>query len=788
MTSTGPASPITALLNTVGAQPGDLAVQRDGVAAVSAMLPQEQAPMDFAEAKRRCQAAAACVDWAMATLGLHGADPSIADKALFLLRQVAWGADDRGSLHRIIPTVANTLVKHTGAPLIVEHGVTCLSLLVTSPTNHAALKAAVPAVLLALEPNMTVAAVHTPAMSLLQELAPPENPLPLLLSVVGSAASLGGAGGPGRTNVSNLLLEAGAHTDLLRTKWYPARGLDVTSVQLLRQRLLSGADPSAAALTTTGPGGGGRAIGGWNTSSCGQCAECAARASPQTPLPPLRECTEAALRPFLELVTAHPKAVYMQYQAITAVTAVLDGGPTGSAELQSRARAAALCVDWLLTVLQVHGGNDALATPAVRILRTVCWGAGCVHDDTSMLCVVDPLLAVARARLACPTVVEDVLACVYNLTLGANVAPLLQALPIIMQGIRVNPNAVNLVHVGLGALWRLAERDAFFADLLPAVDMVLDVMQGPLKGRADVMSVALRFLAHMAIHKGDGTPLVATMPVVLTVIETHIASRDVVGYGMHYIRGVSVDPVAVLPCLPFMQTAATMHAADDFVITAMCKAVCTMALHPKCIPGLLSLLPAILATLQDHSSVPPAVEAALLALGMLGVADREAGAAAGRVLLRLHTLVHPHMGVRDVAMSAVYFLSQLTQDLHRAVPMRVVLLVLAESLESFPQDAVIVSLALRALLNLADHKADPPARRQLIDMAPSLLTLLHAHAANAKVVTLTLGVLAALVQAFPGGVLVGQGDALRRGVEAARLRHVGHAGVEDQAGALLSKL
>jgi hypothetical protein len=45
------------------------------------------------------------------------------------------------------------------------------------------------------------------------------------------------------------------------------------------------------------------------------------------------------------------------------VTAVLDGGPTGSAELQSRARAAALCVDWLLTVLQVHGGNDALATP-----------------------------------------------------------------------------------------------------------------------------------------------------------------------------------------------------------------------------------------------------------------------------------------------------------------------------------------------------------------------------------------------------------------------------------------
>jgi hypothetical protein len=36
-----------------------------------------------------------------------------------------------------------------------------------------------------------------------------------------------------------------------------------------------------------------------------------------------------------------------------------------------------------------------------------------------------------------------------------------------MQGIRVNPNAVNLVHVGLGALWRLAERDAFFTDLLP---------------------------------------------------------------------------------------------------------------------------------------------------------------------------------------------------------------------------------------------------------------------------------------------------------------------------------
>jgi hypothetical protein len=63
---------------------------------------------------------------------------------------------------------------------------------------------------------------------------------------------------------------------------------------------------------------------------------------------------------------------------------------------------------------------------AVRILRTVCWGAGSVHDDISMLCVVDPLLAVARARLACPTVVEDVLACVYNLTLGANVAPLLQ--------------------------------------------------------------------------------------------------------------------------------------------------------------------------------------------------------------------------------------------------------------------------------------------------------------------------------------------------------------------------
>jgi hypothetical protein len=36
-----------------------------------------------------------------------------------------------------------------------------------------------------------------------------------------------------------LVQEAGAHTDLLRTKWYPARGLDVTSVQLLRQRLLS---------------------------------------------------------------------------------------------------------------------------------------------------------------------------------------------------------------------------------------------------------------------------------------------------------------------------------------------------------------------------------------------------------------------------------------------------------------------------------------------------------------------------------------------------------------------
>ena len=67
-------------------------------------------------------------------------------------------------------------------------------------------------------------------------------------------------------------------------------------------------------------------------------------------------------------------------------------------------------------------------------------------------------------------------------------------------------------------------------------------------------------------------------------------------------------------------------------------------------------------------------------------------------------------------------------------------------------------------------------------------SVLHAHAANAKVVTLTLGVLAALVQAFPGGVLVGQGDALRRGVEAARLRHVGNAGVEDQAGSLLSKL
>ncbi len=49
-------------------------------------------------------------------------------------------------------------VRFAGAPLIVEHGVTCLSLLVASPTNHAALKAAVPAVLLALEPNMTVAA------------------------------------------------------------------------------------------------------------------------------------------------------------------------------------------------------------------------------------------------------------------------------------------------------------------------------------------------------------------------------------------------------------------------------------------------------------------------------------------------------------------------------------------------------------------------------------------------------------------------------------------------------
>ncbi len=49
-----------------------------------------------------------------------------------------------------------------------------------------------------------------------------------------------------------------------------------------------------------------------------------------------------------------------------------------------------------------------------------------------------------------------------------------------------------------------------------------------------------------------------------------------------------------LTYVPYCQ----MHTADDFVITAMCKAVCTMALHPKCIPGLLSLLPAILATLQ----------------------------------------------------------------------------------------------------------------------------------------------------------------------------------------------
>ncbi len=69
-----------------------------------------------------------------------------------------------------------------------------------------------------------------------------------------------------------------------------------------------------------------------------------------------------------------------------------------------------------------------------------------MHDDTSLQFVVEPLLAAARARPGMPTVVEDVLACVYNLTLGVNMGPLLQV------GARLAVTCVVGVRAGGGGL------------------------------------------------------------------------------------------------------------------------------------------------------------------------------------------------------------------------------------------------------------------------------------------------------------------------------------------------
>jgi hypothetical protein len=42
---------------------------------------------------------------------------------------------------------------------------------------------------------------------------------------------------------------------------------------------------------------------------------------------------------------------------------LLDGAPGLTSALQTRARAATVCVDWLLMLLDVHATNDALVGP-----------------------------------------------------------------------------------------------------------------------------------------------------------------------------------------------------------------------------------------------------------------------------------------------------------------------------------------------------------------------------------------------------------------------------------------
>jgi hypothetical protein len=92
--------------------------------------------LDLVEERRRCLIIAPLLPWVHAALTRSVSSADIVERCTFLLRRIAWAAEDKVLLMRVVDSAVAAMDTHRGVAAVAEHGLCFLSYVSLADPNR----------------------------------------------------------------------------------------------------------------------------------------------------------------------------------------------------------------------------------------------------------------------------------------------------------------------------------------------------------------------------------------------------------------------------------------------------------------------------------------------------------------------------------------------------------------------------------------------------------------------------------------------------------------------------